>query len=256
MRNPTRRNRNIGTSNQGHGSDNKLSIPTHAYESKDFYERIGKYEKIRRIINGHAFVFVVETTRKSCVHACSVMDVERIIENISATDYGDLKWIIFRQPKRKEQILSLVWGRLIYSYEFEDNYDTAIILEAVDCTKKISWNKSQTPDDQREFERLKNDGHRFVENRKNFSCDVDLEYVRNTQLYRTLLHEFGHYVHYKQIAGKIKDDESVDEWEKRINMYAQILKHEKERYAHNYADKIRQKLTKEGIIPFDRIISR
>ena len=38
-----------------------------------------------------------------------------------------------RQPKRKEEIISPVWGRLIYSYEFENDYCPAIILDAIDA---------------------------------------------------------------------------------------------------------------------------
>jgi len=60
MYNPTRRNRNIGTAKQGHGSNNKLTIPSPCVVSKDFYERLGSYEKVERLINGHAFLFIMK----------------------------------------------------------------------------------------------------------------------------------------------------------------------------------------------------
>jgi len=256
MWNPVRRNRNIGTSNQGFGSNNKLDISYPLLGSKgfrDFYERLGPYEKIEKIINGHSFIFVIEAPRKSCTHACSVQDVERIIENIPSSHYGSLKLIIFRQPKRKEEIISSVWGRLIYSYTFEDDYFPAIILEAVDCDKKIYFKKSQAPEDEKEFKRLISDGHQFVENKRNFISHLDPGSVRNTQLYRTLPHEFGHYVQYQKIVGDLKDEEDLEDWEKRNETYLQIPKSDKENYAHRYANDLIEKLKKVKVIPFDRI---
>jgi hypothetical protein len=249
MHNPTRRNRNIGTVKQGHGSSNKLTIPSPCVVSKDFYERLGSYEKVERLINGHAFLFIIEATRQSCNHACSIMDIERIIENIPPSDYGSLRLIVLRQPTKKEAILSPVWGRLIYSYGFEKDYYPAIIIEAVDYSKKLYWNKSQSPDDQK---RLKKDGHQFIENKKEFTSSFEIETVRNTQLYRTLLHEFGHYVQYLETVEM--RDKDYEGWNKNFDMYLKIPKSEKEKYANKYAHDLLEKLQKEKIIPFDSIL--
>ncbi|WP_322518582.1 hypothetical protein [Chitinophaga sancti] len=104
MYNATRRNRNIGTPKQGHGQNNKLTIPEICAISKTFFERLGNYEKLERTINGHDFILVIEQTRESSKHACSTNDIEKIIEQIASSDYGNLKLIILRQPKRKEEI--------------------------------------------------------------------------------------------------------------------------------------------------------
>ncbi|MDB5127505.1 hypothetical protein [Mucilaginibacter sp.] len=254
MWNPIRRNRNLGTSKQGHGQNNKLTIAKPCMISKSFYERLDFYNKVERTINGHTFIFVIETTRQSCYHACSVMDIEKIVENIPISDYGDLKLIVLRQPKRKEEMISPVWGRLIYSYEFEDNYYPAIIVEAVDYSKKINWNRSQTPEDQREFERLKIDGHHFLESKKTFNALLQIDNVRNTQLYRTLIHEFGHYKQYLEIVERAgHEDEDFEEWNKRNEKYFKISSSDKESYAHKYADELINKLREENIVPFDRI---
>ncbi|MDB4901706.1 MAG: hypothetical protein JWQ63_987 [Mucilaginibacter sp.] len=254
MHNPTRRNRNIGTSKQGHGKSNKLTIPSPCVVSKTFFERLGPYEKVEKLINGHSFIFVTESTRQSSKHACSISDIERIIENIPLTHYGSLRLIVLRQPKRKEEIVSPVWGRLIYSYEFEDNYYPAIILEAVDYNKKLHFKKSQSPDDQKEFERLKKDGHQFVENKNIFTSSYGIEKVRNTQLYRTLLHEFGHYVQYLEVVEMPgKTDEDFEDWDKRFEVYLKIPKSAKEKYAHKYADDLLEKLQNEKLVPFDAI---
>ena len=254
MKDATRRNRNIGTSKQGHGKNNELTIPKPALVLRTFYERLDKYKKIPKTINGHDFLFVVEQTRKSSEHACTVNDISIIIENIPTEDYGDLKLIILRQPKRKEEAISSVWGRLVYSFEFEDDYFPAIIIEAVDFTKKFKWSKKLSVDDQKELGRLKEDGHKIVENKRHFIADYKIDHVRNTQLYRTLVHEFGHYVHYLEFVERPgTDDEELAEWEKRNNMYFKLPVSEKEKYAHNYVHKTRKKLIEKKIIPFERI---
>ncbi len=250
MRNPTRRNRNIGTENQGFGQNNKMKISTHNRELKSFYERLENYQKEKRIINKHEFVFITEQTRENCVHTCSLNDIEKIIKNIPPKYYGELRFFILRQPKRKEEIISPVWGRLIYSYEFEDDYYPAIVLEAIDLSKKFKWTKKQKIEDLKEFEKLKIDGHIFKENKKEFIADFTIDKSRNTQLYRTLLHEFGHYVHFLNYTS-ILDDENYDEKERLEDIYFNLPKNEKEKYAHKFADDLKNELISKKIIPFD-----
>jgi len=141
MINPTRRNRNIGTSKQGHGQDNKLVVPFPAVAMKSFYERLGKYKVVERIINEHVFKFVIEETRLDSYHACTIEDIASILGKIPNEDYGAMELIILRQPTRKEETLKCVWGRLIYSYEFEKEYFPAVIIEAVDLDRKFKWDK-------------------------------------------------------------------------------------------------------------------
>lgn len=254
MYNPSRRNKNIGTENQGHGQNNKLKIASPYGSLKSFYEQLSDYKKEIRIINNHEFVFIVEETRKNSIHSCSVNDIQNMIEHIPTTDYGDLRFIILRQPKRKEEVLSPVWGRLIYSYEFENEYFPAIILDAIDLEKQLIWPRKQTIEDQQEFERLKEDGHIFMESRRCFTAEFKPELIRNTQLYRTLLHEFGHYVHYLEIVERPgNNDEDYDVKERRMNLYFSLPKSEKEKFAHIYAEKLKNRLIAEDKIPFSSI---
>ncbi|MEZ2443306.1 hypothetical protein AB6805_16395 [Chitinophaga sp. RCC_12] len=247
MRNPTRRNRNIGTAKQGHGQQNKLVIPDGNKDFRIFYERLGTYEKQERVINGHTFLFVIEKNTASFRHACTVKDVERMLSYISPADYGSLKLIVLRQPKRKEAILSPVWGRLIYAYEFEDDFYPAVILEAADYNSKLKWSRKLDPDDQQELARLRRDGHNFTESKRNYTALLEADHVRSTQLYRTLLHEFGHYVHHLQVVKPFAEDQ-----EKGEEIYLQLPKDEKEKFAHQYADKLRERLLLEKLIPFER----
>lgn len=243
MYNPIRRSKNIGTENQGFGQNNKLKISSPYGTLQSFYERFDKYQKEVRIINEHEFLFIIEENRENSIHSCSINDLQKIIEQIPKEDYGDLKFIVLRQPKRKEEIISPVWGRLIYSYEFEDEYFPAIILEAIDLNKKLIWSKKQNIEDQKEFERLKQDGHDFIENKRNFIAYLEPEASRNTQLYRTLLHELGHYVHYLEIVERpFLLDENYDAKEQREDFYFSLPQVEKEKFAHQYAVKIKNKL--------------
>ena len=256
MRNPTRRNRNIGTAKQGYGKNNKLVVPYPAVEMKSFYERLENYKVVEKIINNHKFRFVIEKTRKNSFHACTVDDIEFMLSHIPKKDYGNLELIILRQPKRKEENLKPVWGRLIYSYQFENDFFPAVIIEAVDLDKKFRWNKKLSIEYQNELERLKNDGHKIVMGKRYFEAEYKIENIRATQLYRTLLHEIGHYVHYLNVVEKpAKENEEYVIWEKRWDFYHSLPKTEKESFAHSYADKLKKKLETEKIIPFDRIIN-
>nr|WP_295874231.1 hypothetical protein [uncultured Chitinophaga sp.] len=256
MFNSSRRNRNIGTAKQGHGQQNKLKIPQRT-NGLSPVESLGRYQKHEVEINGYRFIFVVEQLREDSLHACSIEDVKRIIEHIPVSDYGHLRLIVLRQPKRKEEILSPVWGRLIYSFEFENEYYPAVILEAGKYPRKMKWETSLSVESQKELERLKADGHCFVNNGKYWMADIKPENVRNTQLYRTLLHEFGHYVHYLHIVERPGQENEEDELrEKRDDYYFRIPKSEKEEFANRYAVDLRCRLEEKGIIPFRKIDSR
>jgi hypothetical protein len=262
VKNPIRRNKNIGTSKQGQGQNNKLTIPESSGILKSYYERLVDYQKTKREINGHAFLFVIEQTRENSKHACSIDDIATIIENIPQKNYGDLKLIVLRQPKRKEETLVPTWGRLIYSYEFENEYYPAIILEAVDFTKQFKWSSKLSIDSQKELERLKEDGHQIEYDGRNFVAEYKIENVRNTQLYRTLPHEFGHYAQFLDYVEREylefienSDFENVDSkfegFDKRKEDYFKIPLAEKEKFANKYADKLKADLTSKKIIPFD-----
>lgn len=237
MFNPTRRNRNIGTFKQGFKKRNRFDIPCYYIrESKIYWEKLTDYKKIEKQINGWRFTFIVEKTKKDWFHACTIEDLEMILQNIPSDYYRNLRTIILRQPKRTEAIFSPVWGRLVFYYEFEGNSFPAIILESVKSGSKFRWSRKADIDRLKELERLRNDGFEIIETKRSFEIDLRLENVRNTQLYRTLLHEIGHYVQY------CENEEKFD----------QIPSVEKEVFAHNFADKLKQELERKGLIPFPR----
>jgi hypothetical protein len=254
MKNPLRRNRNIGTAKQGHGRDNQLLIPSPAAGMKSFYERLGPYQTVDRTIKGHRFRFVVEKTRSTSIHACTIDDIACVIAQLPAEIYGSMALIVLRQPTRKEEMLGPVWGRMVYSYLFENEYLPAIVLEAVDFGKKLKWDKKLSLEAQKELERLRQDGHNIREGKRHFEAEYELENVRSTQLYRTLLHEFGHYVHYLEVVERPgHEEEPAEDREKRSDHYHNLPKTEREAFAHARADQWGKYLTTKGLIPFGRI---
>ena len=76
--------------------------------------------------------------------------------------------------------------------------------------------------------------------------------IRDIQLYRTLLHEVGHYVQYLEVVEIPGDDEEpFEDWEKRSDLYFSIPAMDKEAFANRYAIDMKSKLRIKGIIPFE-----
>ncbi len=255
MKNPTRRNRNIGTAKQGFRRQNKLTIPFSWHEMAYFFEKLNNPIKLKRYIHQREFIFVVEETRESAFHACTIDDLCRVLTALPAEDLGELDLIVLRQPKRKEEILDAAWGRLIYAYELNKAIHPAIILEAQDYSKPLKMARAMNPERQQEFERLKADGHIFQAGKREFVATLTLENVRKTQLYRTLLHEVGHYVHYRDSVGPFDEDMEEISIEDRIEQHHRLTERVKEDYAHRYAEETQRRLTDEKIIPFQRMAS-
>lgn len=253
MKNPSRRNKNIGTAKQGRSQNNRMVIPSSWHDAKVFYERLADYKVVERTVQDHTFRFVVEATRETCIYSCTIEDLCKLLSLIPVADYGELSLIILRQPKRKEELLNPVWGRLIYSFEFEGIHEPAIILEAIDLDGQLKIPKKQSLEMQREFQRLQQDGHAFVEGKRSFTTSLQLDKVRQTQLFRTLPHEFGHYVHYCQVVEAPEGDELS--WNQRWERYHALPSEEKERFAHQYADQLNEELKKKGLLPFQRILN-
>lgn len=254
MNNPTRRNRNIGSSKQGHGHNNKLVIPQPGDTLLEYYERFQEYA-ISDIVVGKGKITVIkEKLKHGYYYSCTPQDAEKILSNLPPEDIAELKYIVFRQPKRKENVLQPVWGRLIYSLQFKNDCGAAIIIEAVNESEWYRFPKKHSIEDALEFELLKEDGLSFEEGKKDFIATIDRNLVRNIQLYRTLLHEVGHYSHYLTVVERPgTEDESMNKWEHRNNEYFRIPRREKEDFANRYAKKMKTELLHSQTIPFERI---
>jgi hypothetical protein len=260
--NPTRRNRNIGTAKSGHGQDNRMVIPRVAHGENDFWERIEKAGLVSRTICGKPVKFFVQPTLRDCVHACTVDDVVLMLSLLPVGDWDGIEAILLRQPRRKEHTLAPVWGRLAYAAQLvnergdEVHFGPVIVIEAVNPSRPTKFGKSLSPQDIAELERLKSEGHRVLPGGRNHAVVSTLESCRATQLYRTLPHEIGHWLDFLE---KVERPATIAENREKVEGYDGLLQRfhlrplrEKEQYAHAYAQRVAQLLSKNRKIPFER----
>lgn len=239
MHSPVKRNRNIGTSKQGHGQNNRFRIPDTWMDSKIFYERLNSPVRLKRKVRDKEYKFLIEPTLTDYTHSVTVDDIERIIGLlIGYVHHMDI--FVLRQPTRKQVVLSSVWGRLALYYEADACQGTAIIIEAQQINKPVKRSKSLDPATQKELLRLEKDGHKITLGKREFIIESTLESCRSTQLYRTIPHELGHYVDYITSG----DTE-----------YSSKPERQKEDYAHRYADEFIEKMVAESKIPFERVFN-
>lgn len=158
--NPSRRNRNIGTAKQGHGQDNRLVIPARWSDDRIFWEKLRDPVIVERSVNGRDVTILVEPVIEGFTHCCTPDDVLAMLRLLTGVDLGDLRLIVLRQPKRKEAIMSSVWGRLAYFAELGQLSGPAVYLEAQQIGRVLRRRRSMSVDEERELDRLIADGHR------------------------------------------------------------------------------------------------
>ena len=247
-----RRNRNIGTSKSGKGSDNKLTIPQAWLDDRCFHEKIINPIVFKREINGNQFIFIVEGTQVGFCHACTPHDIEFVLNLIPPEHLAEIKMIVLRQPKRKERILSSVWGRLLYWSDILRFSGPAIHIEAQRVNSVLKHSKSLSTDEALEIERLIRDGHNVRTNRRYHLISTSPDTVRRTQLYRTLPHEIGHYVDYLESV-ELASGNNDKEWSRLHDLYFTKPAKDKEDFAHRYATEFYEQQRKLNNLPFDRI---
>lgn len=216
------------------------------YTGPVFWNDIGEYVVERRSVHGREVSFVIERTHAGFVHACSVDDVAFLLAHVPAEDQNGLDLFVLRQPTKKQRILAPCWGRIAFYARLGRPQDggcfngPAIFLEAGRRAGVYRKSASLTPDELAEIERLERDGHRISRPGGRLRVESDLTAIRATQLYRTVLHEIGHWVDFKRLG----DD-----------AYFARKSCEREVFAHRYADTMRARLSEAGIIPFPLIIA-
>jgi hypothetical protein len=256
--NPVRRNRNIGTAKQGHGRSGIMIIPSVCNCERIWWENLGPHRVVEETAGLHKVVFIVEQTREGYVHASSVDDICHILSLIPAPDLEFLETVVLRQSTRKQELIKSAWGRLAYSADLgrpgkkTRRSGPALFLEAVNPNRIRKWSKNLCPEDFLELDRLRADGHVVEDTGKRFVFHSNFESVRATQLYRTLLHEIGHWVDWLQrVIRPAKADSTL--YDVLSDRYFACAESEREAFAHQYADALRKRLTAEGRIPFQRL---
>ncbi len=218
---------------------------------------IGEHKAEVRIIADKEVLFIVESNAKNFIHSCTIDDVTRVLGGLPKNEWLGLQTFVFRQPSRKQTLVSPVWGRLLYSADLETVKGKSlakgpvIFLDAVQIEKPIIWSASLDTDDSKELESLKSDGHDVQRSGRKYVITLTASSARNTQLYRTLLHEIGHWFDWlSKVEGPSAEGE---DWEMLERNYFARPKDERESFAHRYADAKRMHLEEMGLIPFDRL---
>ncbi|MEH6631726.1 MAG: hypothetical protein V7776_12900 [Halopseudomonas aestusnigri] len=256
VRRPERRNRKIGTAAAGHGQNNKMAIPNSRMDrfgnATEFYERMQFDCVIERIVHDTQITVLYENPREGYNYGCTPEDVLHLLSMIPEDHHYLLEFIIFRQPTNKQSQQSPVWGRLIYCAEVGNGLGPAIIIEAQKDNSELFWPRKISLEGQDEINRLKADGHKFERTKRAFVSKLCPMAHRNTVLYRTLLHEFGHL---KQYVVEVLDEDTAlsDDYNIAGDLYDAKPSSEREQYANRYADELSEKLRLEGHIPFDPI---
>lgn len=216
-----------------------MVIPCAWRTGKPFYEQLRSPILVKRGIPA-ALTFYVEPPRADCRHACAIDDVAHVLRRLPSAHVKSIAAIVLRQPTRKQAILRPVWGRMIYSTSLGPRTGPAIFLEAQPLGLQWFFARSARPEDEQELERLGQDGHNVVRDRRGWRVESTPAAIRATQLYRTLLHEIGHHV--DRLA-------SVENSESEERFFARPYQ-ERESAAHRYADQWAQRLQISGVFPF------
>lgn len=223
----------------------------------DFMERIGPHDRIIRAVGGQKYVtFFVERPRDGWQHPCSVDDIVYMLEHVPEADWAGLDIFVLRQPTRKQVLLKPVWGRLLYNGELRNRLGhviargPAVLLEAVEDDFRLKWGLSLDPEDSSELDRLRADGHHVERTSRHHIVHVTPRSARSTQLYRTLLHELGHWFDW---LSKIREPVARGgDFVALYDLYFARPRAEREAFAHRYADELGARLTREGVIPFEQ----
>jgi hypothetical protein len=248
MRDPRRRNRNIGTSKAGHGADNRLTIPDRWSDLSIYWERLTSFVAVEKSANGLPITFLVEPPRTGYFHYCTVRDVLRVLELLPQQHVKHIKLVVFRQPTVKQTVLASVWGRLAYWSEIGRYKGPGVYLEAQPRDEILKRGKSLTPDARAELERLEKVGFRVERHSRGYHLHPTPGAVRASQLYRTIPHEIGHYVDYLECR---RTFEWGDDEERFWDLYDAKPDRQKEVYAHRYADDFWRDMTASGRLPFE-----
>lgn len=247
--NPSRRNKKIGTEGQGFKSRKDFGIPESWPDDRIYWQKLKDPVVTPYAIGGHEFTILIEPTRSDYKYHVSVPDLVKVIECIPENDRRDIKVFVFRQPTRKEAIFAHVWGRLGYLADFGRYSGPSVLLEAQPIDLAYKLENHLAADFMQELELLKQEGHRIELTKRHFEIRSPPDAIRNTQLYRTLIHEIGHYVDYLEKV--IRPGEEQDADDDLEDLYFARPVAEKEHFAEKYAAAIAQELRSKNSIPFN-----
>lgn len=114
----------------------------------------------------------------------------------------------------------------------------------------LKWPKRMSLDDRAEYQHLVQDGHQFVECGRYFEAVRWEDSIRNTKLYRTLLHELGHLIDYRQNVLNSQTALDADPIVAAELYFSKPIS-EREAFAHTFSESLSRSLRAAGEIPFN-----
>ncbi len=250
---PERRNRKIGTKSSGYSKPNDMRIPE-SWQDKHgncslYYERLELTHVEEVSIGRFKIRILYERPHDGFTYGCSPTDIIKLLELVSGSVLDMPEIIAFRQPTRKQSQQFPVWGRFLYFAEFGREQGTAIVLESQQLGASLKLAKNMSLERRAEYERLIADRHCFAETKRHFEAQLDEDGIRNTILYRTLLHELGHLADYHQ---KVLCEQTALDPDQGVaaELYFSRSTSEREVFAHRFAEGLSQSLKDEGEVPF------
>src|SRR3954451_10164299 len=202
-RDPTRRNRKRGTPDfawrdRGEGMPS-FEIPWPEWEQRSPGERWTPQRVEEHTVHGRTLRIVVERPLSGWVHACVPEDVVEVLGRLPAPDTEGLGLVVLLQPKRKEDMLRPVWGRIHWTSRFRGYAGPAVTLAALDLRRPVlRWSRSLWPEGQDELDRLRTAGFVITEGRREYGIRLEPVALRRWQRERTLPHEVGHWVDFRR----------------------------------------------------------
>jgi hypothetical protein len=250
---PERRNRKIGTEFAGFKAVNKMGIPV-SWLDRDGVARLYSHRLNPELIEtfgvlGGNCTILYEKPKEGFSYGCSPQDVLQMLSMVPPADREGLKAIAFRQPTAKQSLLNPVWGRLLYRADFRHYQGAAIVLEALEVSRALKWDRRLDVEHQLELERLRRDGHMIESTKREHVIRMTEASIRNTILYRTLLHEIGHWVNWLEDTVRPETALAVEP-EDAEDLYFAKPRTELEAFAHRYADELAARLKASHFIPF------
>lgn len=250
---PERRNRKIGTPAAGYSKQSDMRIPQswpdrHGHFSA-YYEWAEPDFAQKVVITGKPVLFIFEVPREGFTYGCTPADILHLFSLIPLEEWQPTDFILFRQPTRKQTLLKPVWGRCIYRAEVFGKDGSAIVIEAQKVGAKLVWPRKCKLEDRDELERLKQDGHQFESDKRRHVATLTQETIRSTILYRTFLHELGHWENYRQDV--LNPQTRISKHRTRAeDLYYSRPASERESFAHSFAQKLEAYLKARNEIPF------
>lgn len=255
-RDARRRNRKIGTEDQGWKKATDFVIPQRWSDSRVYYEKLRGAVRVPIVVHRRELPVVVEPTREGFVHPCTPSDLETLLgllpEGALFHDESIVA-IVLRQPTRKQNALAPIWGRLVYYSELPWGLEgPAIYLEAQRPHATWRMERKLSVERQGELERmlrlapfveLDKQGHHFAWGR---------HHLRRWMLYHTLIHEVGHWVDYLEKVCVPSLRVGEDGWDALFDRYRSRPRSEREAFAHRFSDEWRDELARAGELPFAR----